>query len=107
MRYKFRAWDGKTMHMQDHGCVERLTTTNFEWSPFCFVFETPDGHAPKVEDWVVMQSTRLKDREGKEIFESDIVKLIGPYWRDADPDEGKVVWCEKTARFFGGEEKSS
>ena len=57
---KFRAWDGKMMRPSKQIGI---------WQSKCLFLD--DG---LVKKWILMQYTGLKDRNGVEIYEGDIVK---------------------------------
>ena len=51
------------------------------------------------EDWKVMQFTGAIDNKGKEIYEGDIVKLLGAF----HPRYRPINYCEYGSRFEIGE----
>lgn len=104
---KFRAWDKKTNEMLD--MVTVACERKDPWPPLYF----KDGIINGIEhqDYVLMQYTGLKDKNGKEIYEGDIVfkpdtiEVMSRLWDDIDdhiPKEIAVITNRGYAFFCGG-----
>ncbi len=87
---KFRVWDGKYM---EQVCELAWTVGGLRWSGP----GVGDGCIPK-DNHIIMQFTGLKDKDGEDVYEGDIVEIWSDYGSRKHRIE-QVIYTENSASF--------
>jgi len=85
MNTKFRAWDKDSKWMDEVGDISWACDGTISYINGCLA-----------DDFILMQSTGLPDKNGKEIYDGDIVEVL---YRDYENEKSIIEWDKRKCRF--------
>ena len=86
---KFRAWDkkDKKMYHNIQKGIEFSDLSHYKFDEFLGNSRGIVGY----HEWEVMQFTGLKDKNGKDIYEGDIVRILYTNWISKSVDDSRTL----------------